>query len=75
MGKIRRGGYVFVSWISDHGNHVHVYRDGRLIVKWDLDGNREEPGSPPASRRIRKLIGQLKAEGRLGYEGKEGRRQ
>jgi hypothetical protein len=37
MGKIRRGGYVFISWKSDHPpRHVHVYREGRLIVKWDL---------------------------------------
>ena len=35
MGKIRRGGYVFISWKSDHPpRHVHVYREvqaeGRL---------------------------------------------
>jgi hypothetical protein len=37
MGKIRRGGDVFISWKSDHPpRHVHVYREGRLIVKWDL---------------------------------------
>ena len=38
MGKERRGGYVFVSWIGDHApRHVHVYRNGRLVLKWDLD--------------------------------------
>ena len=37
-GKIRRGGYVFFTWKGDHPpRHVHVYRDGRLIVKWDLE--------------------------------------
>ena len=36
MGKVRRGGYVFVTWKSDHSpRHVHVYRDGVLVVKWD----------------------------------------
>lgn len=39
MGKIRRGGYVFVTWKGDHApRHVHVYRDGKLVVKWDLAG-------------------------------------
>ena len=36
MTKIRRGGYVFVTWIGDHPPpHVHVYRDNKLVVKWD----------------------------------------
>jgi hypothetical protein len=34
MGKIRQGGYVFVTWIGDHSPyHVHVYRDRRLVLK------------------------------------------
>ena len=42
MGKVRRGGYIFVPWKGDHSpRHVHIYRDGALIVKWDLiAGNR-----------------------------------
>jgi len=33
VGKIRRGGFVFLSWAGDHApRHVHVYRDGVLIV-------------------------------------------
>lgn len=33
MGKVRRGGYVFLTWKGDHTpRHVHVYRDGRLVV-------------------------------------------
>ncbi len=71
MGKIRRGNYVFVSWIGDHGNHVHVYRDGRLVVKWNLDHHCEEPGSKPASRKIKDLIEELRAEGKLVYEIKK----
>jgi hypothetical protein len=32
-GKIRLGGYIFISWKSDHPpRHVHVYREGKLIV-------------------------------------------
>jgi hypothetical protein len=38
MTRIRRGGYVLVSWKGDHGpRHVHVYLDGTLVVKWDLE--------------------------------------
>jgi hypothetical protein len=38
MGKIRRGNYVFVTWVGDHPpRHVHVYKDGKLGVKWDLE--------------------------------------
>jgi hypothetical protein len=40
MGKVRRGNYVFLSWKGDHGRHVHVYRDGRFVLKWDLDNRR-----------------------------------
>ena len=64
MGKVRRGGYVFVSWIGDHTpRHVHVYRDGTLVVKWDLENRRPMKGE--ASRRILKLIEELESEGNL----------
>jgi hypothetical protein len=66
MGKLRRGGYLFVSWIGDHpggSRHVHVFRDGRLIVKWDLDHDRALEGRP--TRRILALIAELRLEGRL----------
>ena len=40
MGKCRRGGFVFVTWKRDHSTyHVHVYRDGSLVVKWDLEND------------------------------------
>lgn len=64
MGKVRRGGYVFITWKSDHSpRHVHVYRDGVLVVKWDL-GN-AQPMMGKASRRVRALIEELEAEGVL----------
>jgi hypothetical protein len=64
VGKIRLGGYIFISWKSDHSpRHVHVYREGRLIVKWDLDNGRPMRGS--ASRSIVELIRVLQSEGRL----------
>jgi len=62
--KIRRGGYVFFCWKGDHApRHVHVYRDGRLIVKWDLQNRKPMKGK--ASRRILKLIEELEGEGLL----------
>jgi len=67
MGKHRRGNYVFVSWIGDHGNHVHVYKDGRLLVKWNIDAWCEEPGSGKASSQIKRLLRELKDEGKIGY--------
>ncbi len=64
MSKIRRGGYVFVTWAGDHGpRHVHVYHDGRLALKWDLENNIAVKGK--ATRMILKLIAELRREGRL----------
>ncbi len=64
MGKIRRGGYVFVTWKGDHPpRHVHAYRDGKLVVKWDLDSKKPMKGK--AVRRVLELIEDLDAEGLL----------
>ena len=64
MPKIRRAGFVFLAWKGDHApRHVHVYRDGRLVVKWDLDNWLAMKGK--ASARILRLIKQLQEEGAL----------
>ncbi len=64
MGKIRRGNYIFITWIGDHSpRHVHVYKDGQLVVKWDLENRVAMKGN--ASQRILKLIAELEKEGRL----------
>jgi hypothetical protein len=64
VGKVRRGGYIFVTWVGDHPpRHVHVYRDGWLVVKWDLD--QERPMRGKASARIIELIRELDSEGKL----------
>lgn len=61
---MRGGGYVFVTWKGNHSpRHVHVYRDGALVVKWDLDDN--QPMAGIASRRVRALIQELDSEGAL----------
>jgi len=62
--KHRRGGYVFITWKGDHPpRHVHVYRDSKLVVKWDLDN--KVPMKGVASRRVLALIAELEAEGVL----------
>ncbi len=64
MGKLRRGGYVFLTWTGDHRpRHVHVYRDGKLVVKWNLDDR--VPMKGRASRRVLWLIAELEKEGAL----------
>ena len=64
MGKTKAGGYIFVTWIGDHGpRHMHVFKDGRFVAKWDLENGVKLEGS--ASRRIRRLIERLQKEGRL----------
>ena len=64
MGKHRRGGFIFITWKSDHPpRHVHVYRDGKLVVKWDLDDKQPMKGSAP--RQVLSLIADLESEGLL----------
>jgi len=53
-----------MSWKSDHPpRHVHVYRNGKLVVKWDLDNKKAMMGA--ASRKLLDLIRDLENEGRL----------
>jgi hypothetical protein len=64
VGKIRRGGYVFLTWKGDHSpRHVHVYRDGRLVLKWNLDASVPMKGKP--TRQILKIVAELETEGAL----------
>jgi len=54
--------------VTLHGNHntprhVHVYRDGKFIVKWDLENQKAMKGQAP--RRVVKLILELDSEGHL----------
>jgi hypothetical protein len=63
MGKIRRGGFVFITWKGDHPpRHVHVYRDGTLVLKWNLDDQVPMSGKP--TQRLLRLA-ELEAEGLL----------
>ena len=64
MSKIRRGNHIFVTWIGDHPpRHVHVYKDSKLVVKWDLENRVAMKGH--ANNHILKQIAELEEEGRL----------
>jgi len=55
---------LFVAWKGDHTpRHVHVYRDGKLIVKWDLEN--WVPIKGQATARVLRLLRELEEEGRL----------
>jgi len=59
---VRRRDYIFLSWMGDHSpRHVHVYRDGKVIVKWDLDHWRRMKGQRTA--RIERSLSHLVEEG------------
>ncbi len=66
MGKIRRGGYVFIWWIGDHSpRHVHVFdKNNRIITRVNLE-TMQPMDIPQISGKILALIRQLQAEGRL----------
>ena len=64
MVKLCRGNYVFLTWIGDHSPwHVHVYRDSKLVVKWDLENCLPMKGK--ANRKLLQLIEKLNKEGSL----------
>ena len=64
MGKIRRGNYIFLTWVGDHDpKHVHIFKNGTWIAKWDLEADKLMESK--VSARVRKLIDQLKEEDRL----------
>lgn len=55
MGKIKRGGYFFITWAGAHPpRHVHVYVDDKLVLKWNLDSNVSILGKP--SRKIFRIL-------------------
>lgn len=55
---------MFITWKGDHPpRHVHVYRDNKLVVKWDLDNQKAMRGK--AVRRVLELIAELESEGLL----------
>jgi hypothetical protein len=55
---------VFVTWAGDHTpRHVHVYRWGRLVLKWDMEHRLPMKGKP--NTKLLRLIRELEEEGLL----------
>jgi len=64
MGKVRRGNLVLLCCKGDHSpRHVHVYRDGKLVVKWDLDNGVAMKGH--ADAKVLRVLDELMTEGVL----------
>jgi hypothetical protein len=64
VSKVQRGGYVFLAWKRDHSpRHVHVFRNGALVLKWDLENGRPMYGAP--APKVLRLIRDLESEGLL----------
>ena len=64
MGKIKRGGYVFITRMGDHDlRHAHIFKDGEQIGRWDLENNQAMEGK--ISPKIRHIIQELREEGKL----------
>jgi hypothetical protein len=63
-GQDPEGNFIFVTWKGDHSpRHVHVYRDGKLVLKWNLDA--QLPMAGKASARVLEIIAELEKEGAL----------
>jgi len=62
--KICRSGHVILTRKGGHPpRHVHVLRDGRLVLKWDLELRRPMRGF--ATGKLVALIRELEEEGLL----------
>jgi hypothetical protein len=66
MGKVRRGGYIFMWWIGDHPpRHIHVFdKDARFITRVNLE-TLQPMDMPKIDGKIEELIRQLQREGRI----------
>ena len=64
MGKVRRNNYVFLTWKGDHSpRHVHVYRDSKFVVKYDLENRQVMKGKITGV--LSATINELEREGLL----------
>ncbi len=64
MGKHKRAGYLFLEKLADHPpRHVHIYRDGTLVAKFDLKNHQVMSGK--INTRILKALNELIKEKKL----------
>lgn len=62
MGKAKRYGYIFIWHIGDHSPlHIHVYKNGMLVCRWQLAEKMELSGK--ATAKIKKAMKELEQEG------------
>jgi len=60
MGFVKKAcGYIIRKYDTDHPPlHVHVYRDGRLVARFDLEGQMFMDVDPRHRRRVMKALRQ-----------------
>ena len=64
MGKLKKAGYIFITWIGDHDPyHVHIFKDGKEVAKFNLEANEVIKGK--VNKKILKAIEDLRNENRL----------
>ncbi len=64
MGREKRGGYLIEWWIGDHlPKHVHVYKNGKEMVKVELPGFTVLIGK--LNKKLKKILMELIKEGRI----------
>jgi hypothetical protein len=64
MGRWKRFGVVVVRHLTDHDpSHVHVFQDGKRILKFDIEGWRVMEGEMTSN--ARKALAALRKEGVL----------
>jgi hypothetical protein len=67
MSRIKLGNYIFVAWIGDHSpRHVHVFKDKKCLVKWNIDSWTLMKGKNNMNARILALLEFLRDEGAFG---------
>jgi len=64
MGRWRRHGVIVVLYSTDHDpKHVHVFEDGKRLVKFDIENWKVMEGK--LTSRARKALAALRREGIL----------
>jgi len=64
IGKLRRGGSIFVCWVGDLApRHVHIYDGKGLAAKFDLDEWKLMEGK--INKKILRCLFALRSEGKL----------
>ncbi|MGZ8487984.1 MAG: DUF4160 domain-containing protein [Candidatus Binatia bacterium] len=64
MGRWRRHGVIVVLYSTDHDpRHVHVFEDGKRLVKFDIENWKVMEGK--LTSRARKALAALRREGIL----------